>query len=205
MKTQSRITVSAIVPVYNEETTVSRVVEKVLSIGKFHEVICVNDGSTDHSQEELEKLVEKIKLISFIKNQGKGHALATGIESAQGDLVAFIDADLTKQALLNLFINAQQAMPNGGELMIRTSKADNNVRIDITDTGLGIDLEKLTNPQAIFEAYHSSKKGGTGLGLAMTKRIIEQHNGSISILSEKGKGTSFTILLPALKQDSENA
>jgi glycosyltransferase involved in cell wall biosynthesis len=95
MKTQSPITVSAIVPVYNEETTVSQVVEKVLSMSEFHEVICVNDGSTDRSQGELEKFADKIKLISFIKNQGKGQALAAGIESAQGDLVAFIDADLT--------------------------------------------------------------------------------------------------------------
>ena len=95
MKTQNPTTVSAIVPVYNEETTVSQVVQKVLSMGKFQEVICVNDGSTDRSQGELEKFAEKIKLMSFIKNRGKGQALAAGIESAQGDLVVFIDADLT--------------------------------------------------------------------------------------------------------------
>lgn len=95
MKTQSPITVSVIVPVYNEETTVSQVVEKLLSMGGFCELICVNDGSTDRSQKELERFAGKIKLISFIENQGKGKALAAGIEMARGDLVAFIDADLT--------------------------------------------------------------------------------------------------------------
>jgi glycosyltransferase involved in cell wall biosynthesis len=95
MKTQNPVAVSAIVPVYNEETTVSQVVDKLLSMSDFSEVICINDGSTDRSQGELEKFGEKIKLISFIKNMGKGEALAAGIREAQGDLVAFIDADLT--------------------------------------------------------------------------------------------------------------
>ena len=95
MQTENPITVSVIVPVYNEETTVSRVVDKLISMQVFCEVICINDGSTDRSQRKLEKFEKKIKLIGFIENQGKGKALAAGIEKATGDLVAFIDADLT--------------------------------------------------------------------------------------------------------------
>jgi glycosyltransferase involved in cell wall biosynthesis len=95
MKIQSSVTVSVIVPVYNEEKTVSQVVDKLLSMADFCEVICVNDGSTDRSQKELRKFGERIKLIHFIENLGKGEALAAGIEIAKGDLVAFIDADLT--------------------------------------------------------------------------------------------------------------
>ena len=95
MKTQSPMTVSVIVPVYNEEKTVSKVVSNLLSNPYFFEVICVNDGSTDRSLRELEKFGDRIKLINFTKNQGKGQALATGIERAEGDLVVFIDADLT--------------------------------------------------------------------------------------------------------------
>jgi glycosyltransferase involved in cell wall biosynthesis len=95
MKIQSSVTVSVIVPVYNEEKTVSQVVDKLLSRDDFCEVICVNDGSTDRSQKELGKFGGRIKLISFVENLGKGEALAAGIEIAKGDLVAFIDADLT--------------------------------------------------------------------------------------------------------------
>jgi glycosyltransferase involved in cell wall biosynthesis len=95
MKTQNPVTFSVIVPVYNEEQTVSKVVSNLLSNPYFFEVICVNDGSTDESLRELEKFGDRIKLISFTKNQGKGQALAKGIERAKGDLVVFIDADLT--------------------------------------------------------------------------------------------------------------
>jgi glycosyltransferase involved in cell wall biosynthesis len=95
MKTQNPVTASVIVPVYNEEQTVSEVVSNLLSNPNFFEVICVNDGSTDESLRELEKFRDRIKLISFTKNQGKGQALAAGIERAKGDFVAFIDADLT--------------------------------------------------------------------------------------------------------------
>ena len=95
MKTQNPVTISVIVPVYNEEQTVSEVVSNLLSNPYFYEVICVNDGSTDESLRELEKFRDRIKLISFTENQGKGQALAAGIERAKGDLVVFIDADLT--------------------------------------------------------------------------------------------------------------
>lgn len=95
MKTQNPVTVSVIVPVYNEDKTVAKVVSDLLSNPRFCEVICVNDGSSDRSLRELEKFGEKINLISFVENQGKGKALAVGIERARGDLVAFIDADLT--------------------------------------------------------------------------------------------------------------
>jgi glycosyltransferase involved in cell wall biosynthesis len=95
MKTQNPVTVSVIVPVYNEEKTIAQVVSNLLSNPRFCEVICVNDGSCDRSLRELERFGQKIKLINFIENQGKGKALAAGIEIAQSDLVAFIDADLT--------------------------------------------------------------------------------------------------------------
>jgi glycosyltransferase involved in cell wall biosynthesis len=95
MKTQNPVTFSVIVPVYNEEKTVSEVVSNLLSNPYFYEVICVNDGSSDRSLRELEEFGDRIELINFPENQGKGQALATGIESAEGDLVVFIDADLT--------------------------------------------------------------------------------------------------------------
>lgn len=104
-----------------------------------------------------------------------------------------IDSNLIKQALLNVIINAEQAMENGGELMIRTSGNKRYVQIDITDTGTGIPKDIIDK---IFQVYFSTKKTGTGLGLPTAKRIIEEHKGTISVQSEEGKGTNFSIRLP---------
>lgn len=104
-----------------------------------------------------------------------------------------IDSNLIKQAVLNVIINAEQAMENGGELMIRTSRNKRYIQIDITDTGTGIPKD---NIDKIFQVYFSTKKTGTGLGLPTAKRIIEEHKGTISVQSEEGKGTNFTIKLP---------
>lgn len=104
-----------------------------------------------------------------------------------------IDGNLIKQALLNIIINAEQAMEQGGELMVRTSRDKNFIQIDITDTGTGIP-KNLTDK--IFQVYFSTKKTGTGMGLPTTKRIIEEHKGTISVQSEMGKGTNFSIRLP---------
>jgi glycosyltransferase involved in cell wall biosynthesis len=87
-------TVSAIVPVYNEEKTVGRVIKVLLKSPLVSEVIAVNDGSTDNSLKILKGFGEKIKLIKLKKNKGKGWALAEGVKQAQGQLVLFVDADL---------------------------------------------------------------------------------------------------------------
>ena len=108
-------------------------------------------------------------------------------------LVCRVDADMLKQVVLNLFINAQQAMSNGGELMIRTDRRDQDAVIQISDTGHGIAPERL--PQ-IFDAYRSSRPRGSGMGLPTAKKIIDAHKGTITVNSEPGKGTSFTIRLP---------
>ena len=108
-------------------------------------------------------------------------------------LICKVDADMLKQVVLNLFINAQQAMSNGGELMIRTDRRDQDAVIQISDTGHGIAPERL--PQ-LFDAYHSSRPRGSGLGLPTAKKIIDAHKGTITVNSEPGKGTSFTIRLP---------
>lgn len=104
-----------------------------------------------------------------------------------------VDSNLIKQALLNIIINAEQAMEHGGELMVRTSGDKKHIQIDITDTGAGIPKDIIDK---IFQVYFSTKKAGTGLGLPTAKRIIEDHRGTISVQSEEGKGTNFSIQLP---------
>lgn len=106
-----------------------------------------------------------------------------------------IDVNLLKQAILNICINAQEAMPDGGELTVRTMLNEHTVQIDIEDTGVGIHAE---NIEKIFNLYFSTKKTGTGLGLPTTKKIIERHNGTLTVESKEGEGTRFSILLPAI-------
>ena len=105
-----------------------------------------------------------------------------------------IDRDLFKQALLNLLLNAEQAMPEGGEIIIQASQEPGAVRLDVIDTGCGIPSEELSK---LFRPFHTTKPGGTGLGLPTTLKIIRAHGGTIDVQSEVGRGTKFSIRLPA--------
>lgn len=103
------------------------------------------------------------------------------------------DPKLLKQGLLNLAINAEEAMPDGGELIVQTSRDDAAVQIDVTDTGVGIPDHQLGK---LFQLYFSTKESGSGLGLCTTRRILELHGGTIAVESEAGKGTHFTVRIP---------
>jgi signal transduction histidine kinase len=104
-----------------------------------------------------------------------------------------LDHELFKQALLNLMLNAEQAMPEGGEITLQTRSESDLVCLDIIDTGSGIEPEDL---KKLFRPFHTTKPGGTGLGLATTRKIVEAHGGEISVQSAPGRGTKFTIRLP---------
>lgn len=132
-------------------------------------------------------------MVDFYSPQAVSRSITLRTSLCSEPLICVADGDSLKQVLLNLFINAQQAMPCGGELMLRTLKANSNAVIIISDTGKGIEPE---NIDKIFTAYYSTKTGGSGLGLSASKKIIEAHHGSIKVDSIPGKGTSFTILLP---------
>ncbi len=84
-------------------------------------------------------------------------------------------------------------MEAGGDLLIRTTGDEDWIEIGITDTGVGIEPEELGS---IFTAYHSTRKGGTGLGLPTSRRIVEKHGGEIRVHSEPARGSRFTIRLP---------
>ena len=104
-----------------------------------------------------------------------------------------LDKNLFEEALLNLLLNAHHAMPRGGELILKTHADEHSVYLDVIDTGTGIPADALDR---IFKPFFSTRKGGSGLGLPTTKKIVEAHYGRLLVESETGKGTAFTIQLP---------
>jgi signal transduction histidine kinase len=99
-----------------------------------------------------------------------------------------------QQVLVNVIVNAKHAMPEGGQLMIKTYQDEFNAYIDITDTGTGIPGETLEN---IFEPFFTTRKNeGTGLGLSICKEIINEHHGTIKVNSQMDIGSTFIIILP---------
>ena len=126
------------------------------------------------------------------------------IEMKQSDIMCLLELDenapkmllderLLKQALLNLIKNAQTAMPLGGVLTISTKYVDDEIRISICDTGMGIKKENLAK---IFDPYFTTKESGTGLGLTQVYKIIREHQGEITLDSTPEGGTEFKIILP---------
>ncbi|MCU1281893.1 MAG: multi-sensor signal transduction histidine kinase, partial [bacterium] len=105
------------------------------------------------------------------------------------------DAEWIRNALLNLFLNAREAMPSGGALSVRmrSAAAADLVEIEVEDSGVGMD--EATRRQ-LFRPFFTTRHGGTGLGLAIVKRVIEDHKGAIRVESRPGKGSRFTLTLP---------
>lgn len=106
----------------------------------------------------------------------------------------WLDADKIKQVLLNIYNNAIHAMPSGGALTVRSRRQNEEVLIEIADTGHGIPEEHL---EKVFTPFFSTKTHGTGMGLAICSKLIEDHGGRIEVSSREGVGTTFAIVLPS--------
>ena len=113
-----------------------------------------------------------------------------------------MDESSMRGALMNLMLNAIEAMPDGGTLRTASDRTDETLQLEITDTGRGIDEEEAKN---IFEPFYTTKKQGLGLGMPYAKKIIEQHGGTISVDSKIGEGTRICISLPAELKEVDNA
>jgi signal transduction histidine kinase len=121
------------------------------------------------------------------------HAVHMRKNLAAEPVMANVDTDLIKQAVLNIVINGAQAMPEGGSLWVTLSTEAGEAVLSVRDEGTGIPPEIRDK---IFNLYFTTKKEGSGIGLAMTYRILQLHSGSIAVQSEVDQGSTFTLRLP---------
>ncbi|MEM6562602.1 MAG: HAMP domain-containing sensor histidine kinase, partial [Planctomycetota bacterium] len=140
---------------------------------------------------DLGELVEDVA--DFFAPQAAAQNVRLSVNRPDIPLTAEVDEKLMKQALLNLALNAAQHTKPGGHLELTARAIGKSYELAVSDTGPGIAPD---DQAKIFDAYYSRRKGGTGLGLAMVRRIAEAHAGTITVDSTLGKGSTFTLRLP---------
>ena len=152
------------------------------------------------SQPQFEKtsILEVLRdTIDFLKHEIKDRNVMLEIETSGELPMAQIDRNQIKQAFFNVIKNAVEAMPHGGSLKVVLSSTDRFIVIAFKDSGPGIDPKDLGH---IFDAYHTTKSKGSGLGLMIVQRIVREHGGLIEVHSEPQRGTTFTLFLPRDEQ-----
>jgi signal transduction histidine kinase len=148
----------------------------------------------------VNEIVRGVMKLNDARFQAEGRArVQPKLELARGDTQIQADPDQLHRALGNLVLNALDAMPEGGTLLVRTTLHDGGVRLEISDSGQGLTEEEC---QRLFTPYYTTKQHGTGLGLAIVQSVVSDHRGKISVSSHSGRGATFTIDLPASQMDS---
>jgi signal transduction histidine kinase len=133
-------------------------------------------------------------VVQLLKSQISANGIDAKLALCDSNLTGMLDEASIRAALLNLVLNAIQAMPDGGQLTITSDTSGGILRLTIDDTGPGIDEEQA---KRIFEPFNSTKSRGLGLGMPYARKIIEEHSGMIAVESELGKGTCVRINLPS--------
>ena len=137
-----------------------------------------------------------------MRPEGERNGVAVEARYGAGPLVIDGDRFALGRVFRNLITNAIQATAAGGQVVIATARSGERVQISVSDTGSGIPADRLA---AIFEDFVTTKRRGLGLGLAISKRIVEQLDGTITVESAVGSGTSFTLQFPAAKDQTVRA
>lgn len=140
---------------------------------------------------DLRPTLEEVALLAAPDAEQHGVTLVS--ELPPDPITVKVDADFIKQAILNVVLNGVQSMPNGGTLTIAAKRNEDTVTTEVRDQGVGIPA---TLQEKIFELYFTTKKSGSGIGLAQTYQIMQWHYGSVDFESEEGKGTTFRLRLP---------
>jgi len=146
---------------------------------------------------DMRGLLEEVAVLAA--PEASQHGVRLVRERSQESLPVRVDTDLMKQAVLNLVLNGVQAMSQGGTLTLTSRREDDAIIIEIRDQGSGIPVDV---QEKIFELYFSTKKEGSGIGLAQTYQIMQWHYGSVDFETAAGVGTTFRMRLPASAQDS---
>ena len=142
-----------------------------------------------------ESLAEQVRgFLDFLEPEARERGVRLEAELGSDPARVLLDADLFRQAFLNLARNSFEAMPEGGALRVRLRAVEQDWELSLEDTGRGIPAEQLPR---IFDPFFTTKKDGTGLGLAHTRRVVEDHGGTIACASAHGRGTTFRLRLPA--------
>ncbi len=196
---------------HKDDPTRDKAFEKILAAGERAARITngilglARNRSDDFEPTDLAKLVDDALVLLERELRKYRIAVETKLQEAP---MAMANANQIQQVLLNLLINARQAMPRGGQVVISVGYdgPSQMVELSVRDTGGGIPQEKLPR---IFEPFYSTKKGpdesgkgGTGVGLAACRDIIELHRGKILVASTIGKGTAFTLRIPRVPERS---
>ncbi len=172
----------------------TNLINDILTLSKLE----AKDASLALRPLDLCSTVRKAQMLMEDHARAKGISLSAHCPEATAKVLA--DQGQLEQVLLNLLDNAIKYTPDGGEVAIRVTQADTGIRISVSDSGIGIPAKDLPR---IFERFYrvdegrSREQGGTGLGLAIVKHIVQLHGGEISVSSEAGKGSTFTVQLPA--------
>lgn len=141
--------------------------------------------------ESLNVIVEDT--LQFMSAEIQAAGITAEANLSRGLPRVWLDHDQMKQVFINLIKNALQAMESGGKLTVATERTEDCVAVNISDTGAGIPPSLIGK---IFEPYESTKQGGSGLGLMIVRRIVQQHGGAIDVDSAVGKGTVFRVRIP---------
>ena len=187
-------------PEQSNEASRAQAAELLSGIEKLEKVVAKFRDFGGLPQPELAS-VDLNDLVRGIVKQYEGEFGAVGRPPITPELhleenlpLVQADVSLLRRALDNLILNAMDAMPGGGVLMLRTSQANDAVELEVSDTGTGLTPQECGR---LFTPYYTTKQHGTGLGLAVVQSVVSDHGGRISVESEAGVGTSFHIRLPA--------
>jgi signal transduction histidine kinase len=147
------------------------------------------------SSRNLNRIIHDV--LELLQPQITANRIDVRLSLSEDASSAMIDESSMRGALMNLILNAIEAMPNSGSLSITSERTDDTFHLEIVDTGRGISAEEAKN---IFEPFYTTKEQGLGLGMPYAKKIIEQHGGTISFSSRSGDGTKLSVGLPAEPQ-----
>lgn len=182
--------IDIIINIHNEVIFANNIITNILEHARI--------GNPSLEKSSIKRIIEEA--ILTIAQQGSFNNIKIKKTIAAGLPLLDVDVLQIRQVFMNILINAAEAMLGGGTLKIQASMQLNMIVIKISDTGSGIEK---THLEKLFEPFFSTKVKGVGLGLAISKEIIENHKGTIDVESKLGRGTTFSIALPRAKTTSK--